>query len=264
MRSDFQTGVSRTIVITGASRGLGAALARAYAGPEVLLGLTARQSPLLVEAAEDCEQRGACVRHAHIDVEDALATRQFLHAIDAERPIDLVIVNAGRFSGNRAGGALEPLESALGQIRTNLAGAIITADAAVEIMRKRQQGRIAFVLSLAALYPLADAPAYSASKAGLAAYALALREMLRPHGIWVSLIYPGHIATDQTRRHVGKLPLIMTANRAAQTIKRALDQGRDNIYLPRRMHWLVRAGSLLPPRLSHLANRPFRFHVDDG
>jgi len=253
----------RTIVITGASRGLGAALAREYARPGCLLGLTAQRSDLLGEVARECEVLDARVHHALVDAADLEGTREFLQAVDREQAIDLVIVNAGRFSGNRAQGVSEPLGSMLDQIRSNLQGAIVTAECAIEIMKPRQRGHIVLILSLAALFPLADAPAYSASKAGLAAYGSAMRELLAPHGIRVSLVYPGHIATQQTMQHVGKLPLLMTSQRAARIIKSGLERGRDTIHFPRLLRWLIQASALLPEQLRHRVNRPFRFHVNE-
>ncbi|MFM9846395.1 MAG: SDR family NAD(P)-dependent oxidoreductase [Hyphomicrobiaceae bacterium] len=251
----------RSIVITGASRGLGAALATSYAGPGRVLGLTAFGSPLLSDVARTCEERGAQVRHAWIDAASAQDMRTFIRAVDAERAVDLVIVNAGRFSGNPAPGTLQPLQDGLDLLRSNLVGAITTVEAAVDVMRPRRRGHIVLIVSLAALYPQADAPIYTASKAGLAAYGEAMREWLAGDGIRVSLVFPGHIATDQTERQVGRLPLMLSAAAATRRIKAGLDRGRDTIVFPRRLYWMVRAGNLLPAPLRYRTNRPFRFHV---
>jgi short-subunit dehydrogenase len=251
----------KSIVITGASRGLGAALAAAYAGPGRVLGLTAFNAPSLADVVRACEGQGAAVRHAWVDAASAQDMRAFLRSIDSECPLDLVIVNAGRFSGNPAAGALPPLQEGLDLLRSNLVGAISTVQAAVEVMRPRRRGHIVLIVSLAAFYPQADAPVYSASKAGLASYGEAMRELLVDDGIRVSLVFPGHIATDQTRRQIGRLPLILSASEAARIIKAGLDRGRDTIIFPRRLYWMIRAGNLLPARLRYWTNRPFRFHV---
>ena len=251
----------KSIVITGASRGLGAALAAAYAEPGRVLGLTAFNAPSLADVARACEGQGATVRHAWVDAASAQDMRAFLRTIDSERPLDLVIVNAGRFSGNPTAGTLQPLQEGLDLLRSNLVGAISTVQAAVEVMRPRRRGHIVLIVSLAAFYPQADAPVYSASKAGLASYGEAMRELLADDGIRVSLVFPGHIATDQTRRQIGRLPLILSASEAARIIKAGLDRGRDTIIFPRRLYWMIRAGNLLPARLRYWTNRPFRFHV---
>jgi short-subunit dehydrogenase len=252
-----------TILITGASRGLGRALALEYAAGGRVLGLAGRRADLLGDVARECEERGARVFAAAFDVAEPAATRAWMERVHRERPIDLLIVNAGCFHGNGACGALEPLDSALRQVRTNLVGAITTVDAAVPLMRARRRGQIAIIVSLAALQPLADAPAYSASKAGLAGYGEALRELLGPEGIRVTLVYPGHIHTQQTAHHVGRLPMIITPERAAGRIRRGLARGRGSIVFPLPLAWLIHAGRLMPWRLRALLGRPLRFHVDD-
>lgn len=67
--------------------------------------------------------------------------------------------------------------------------------------------------------------------------------------------------TNQTERQVGRLPLMISAAVAARLIKTGLDRGRGTIVFPRRLHWMIRAGNLLPARLRYRTNRPFRFHV---
>src|SRR5262249_55725826 len=151
------------------TRGLGRALALEYAGPGRILGLAGRNAGLLSEIATECEARGAEVRQGIFDLEDEHATRAWISAQDEKSPVDLLIVNAGQFGGVGPSGALEPLDDALRQVRVNLLGAMTTIDAALMGMRRRCRGHIAIVTSLAALQPLADAPTYSASKAGLAA-----------------------------------------------------------------------------------------------
>ena len=184
-----------------------------------------------------------------------------MQAFDAENPIDLLIVNAGVFTGNGAAGALETIDEVAWMLRTNLEGAANTVAAALPAMRARRSGRIAIVGSLAALQPLADAPAYSASKAGLMSYGEALREWLMPDNVAVSLIYPGHINTAQVAHHVGALPLMVSAEKAASSIKRGLDRGRSFIAFPRQLLWLIRAGRLVPWRLRAKLGSSMRFHV---
>jgi len=253
-----------TVLITGASRGLGRALALAYAAPGRRLALLARNPDLLSYTARLCEMRGAEVLRRPCDVTDAAALAAFVAAVEAGGAIDLAIANAGEFWGNGAGGALEPLERARAQLRVNLEGAVLTVNAVLARMRERKAGQIALISSLAALTPLADAPAYSASKAGLAAYGIALRAMLAPEGITVSIVYPGHIDTDQTDVHRGALPLLMLPDEAAQRIATGLARRRGSIAFPRRLLWLIRLGSLIPWRLRARLEAPLRFHVSES
>ncbi len=252
----------RSLVISGASAGLGRALALQYAIPERTLGLLGRDKARLEAVAAACRDRGANVTTGAFDLLDAGVTGAWMGDFDATHPIDLLIVNAGVFTGHGADRAMETNEETVAMLRTNLESATTTIAAALPMLRARRHGRIAIVGSLAALQPLADAPAYSASKAGLMSYGEALREWLAPDGVAVTLIYPGHIETDQVAHHVGALPLLISAPAAAERIKRGLDRGRSFIAFPLALLWLIRAGRLLPWRLRAKFGAGMRFHVD--
>ena len=231
----------RTVVITGASAGLGEALALLYAAEGRTLGLLGRNCDRLALVAARCRERGAEARVGSLDVTGPEALGRWIGSFDAAHPIDLLIVNAGAFTGNGPAGAAETVDEIAWLLRTNLEGATNTI--------------------AAALQPLADAPAYSASKAGLMSYGEALREWLLPDNVAVTLIYPGHIKTAQVAHHVGALPLMVSAETAARRIKRGLDAGRSFIAFPRRLLWLIRAGRLLPWPLRAWFGRTMRFHV---
>jgi short-subunit dehydrogenase len=250
-----------SIVITGASAGLGEALAMLYAGPDRTLGLLGRNSQRLEAVATRCRDKGSRVVMGTLDVREPEALARWMQAFDREHPIDLLIVNAGAFTGNGPHGAVESIDEITWILRTNLEGATHTVAAALPMMRARRKGRIALIGSLAALQPLADAPAYSASKAGLMSYGEALREWLLADNVAVSLVYPGHIQTAQVAHHVGALPLIVSAEEAARTIKAGLDRGRSFIAFPRALLWLIRLGRLAPWHVRALFGKGFRFHV---
>jgi short-subunit dehydrogenase len=253
---------AQSVVISGASAGLGKALALQYAIPERSLGLLGRDKARLAEVAEACRDRGADVTTGAFDVLDSVATGSWMRAYDAAHPIDLLIVNAGAFTGHGANRLMETDDEIMTMLRTNLESATTTISAALPMLRQRRRGRIAIIGSLAALQPLADAPAYSASKAGLMSYGEALREWLIPDRVAVTLIYPGHIDTNQVARHVGALPMLISAKRAAAQIKSGLDRGRAFIAFPLTLLWLIRAGRLLPWRLRAALGSSMRFHVD--
>lgn len=250
-----------TVVITGASAGLGAALAKTYAASGVRLYLIGRSEPRLSYIADQCRQSGAAVEILVTDVRDYEKISKAFTDWAQVKPIDLVIVNAGVFDGHGPDGQMESVADIEAQIQVNLLGLICTVNAALPDMRRRKSGTIALVGSLAALQPLADAPGYSASKAGAMAYGEALREYLLPEGVRVAMIYPGHIATAQVQDHVGDLPLLLSPEQAASIIKRGLDRGRTSIAFPWQLLWLIRLGRLVHWRLRAIFGRGFRFHV---
>jgi short-subunit dehydrogenase len=204
---------------------------------------------------------GAKVACRVVDVRDRDAVAAWIEQIEQKMPLDLMIVNAGTFSGRTEAGAFESLAQGQTQIEVNLIGAMNTLYLAAERMKLRRQGRIALVSSLAAILPLADAPGYSASKAGLSAFGKALREDLKPHGVGVSVIHPGHIRTDQTIRHQGKVRLALSPEDAAGRIVRGLASNRAEIAFPIAASIWVHLVSMLPWRLRAWLNRSDRFTV---
>ena len=251
----------QVVVITGASAGLGAALAKAYAAPGRKLTLIARDQTRLDDVATACRASDATVETVTADVTDATAIATVIARIDAKTPIDLIIANAGVFTGHGPDRAMESAQDISWMNRVNLEGVTNTIQPVLPGMRARKSGHIAIIGSLAALQPLPDAPGYSASKAAAMAYGEALREYLIPDGITVSLVYPGHINTAQVSHHVGALPNMLTPQQAASIIKRRLDQKRTFIAFPWQLLALIRAGRAIPWQLRALAGKDFRFHV---
>jgi short-subunit dehydrogenase len=251
------------VLITGASRGLGAALAVEYAEAGAVLALTGRDEAALAGVAARCRELGATVVTGVVDLSDHARLAAWVAEVDGRYPIALLIANAGIFEGRRESEPHEALERAITVLRTNLETAIASVDAVLPAMRRRGRGQIALISSLAAVHPLADAPAYSASKAGLAAYGEALAEAVAEAGIGVSVVLAGHIATRQARMQVGALPMLMPAAAAARLIRRRLTRRSGRIAFPRALLLLVRLNAVLPRRLRHALGRSFRFHVLD-
>src|SRR5215470_15407353 len=152
----------RHILITGASSGIGEALAQYYAGPETRLALGGRSLLRLKQVAAACRSRGATVAPKVIDVTDRSMMRDWIRAADAETPLDLVVANAGIGVDEGFGRGSESLARPI--FAVNLDGVLNTAYPAMERMVGRGRGQIAFMSSLAGYRGLPDAPAYSASK----------------------------------------------------------------------------------------------------
>ncbi|NNM73576.1 SDR family NAD(P)-dependent oxidoreductase [Enterovirga aerilata] len=247
----------RSVLITGASRGIGAALARAYAAPGVTLGLLARDETALQAAAETCRRAGAAAVPIPADIRDRNGMRERLLAFDAEHPVDLAIANAGMQLPTGDDAATE--RATYGEIEVNLLGALNSVLPLIPPMRARGAGQIAFVSSLAGLAPLPDSPGYSASKAALIAYGLATRERLREAGIKVSIACPGYVVTDMGDRYKGWRPLSMSAERAAEHILRGLERDRPIIAFPRSLALLARLSMLVPEPVRRPFMGGFRF-----
>lgn len=253
-----------TVAITGASSGLGAALAESYAQPGAHLFFCARNAMRLENVAEICRNKGAVVDVALVDLRQPVEIKAWVDGIENQRSVDLMIVNAGLFGGRTHPDDMEPAEVTVALVETNLTGAILCATAAARHMRMRHAGRIALVSSLAAKLPSPDAPSYSASKAGLTVFGAALREDLAVHGVKVSVIHPGHIETAQTDQQQGLVPHVITPRQAADHIRIQLEHGAGIIDFPTVPRLWVRAMAVLPWWLRARLNRAHRFTVTNG
>jgi short-subunit dehydrogenase len=251
----------RVVVITGASSGLGAALAVAYAGPQVALGLVARRRERLAATEAACRAAGARVESAAIDVADADALGAWLGEFDRAYPVELLIANAGTSGGPDPDSAGEPAATTLRQIEVNLIGAVNTIAPLAPRLCARGRGRIAAIASVAALRGLPYSPGYCASKAGLRAYAEALRPRLARHGIGVTVVCPGFFASPMTDRWDGPTPFLLSGERAARRIKRGIDRGRARVDFPLPLVMGMRFCDLAPAPVGDAILRGFRFRI---
>lgn len=236
------------ILITGASSGLGAALAIAYSHDDAVIAITGRNAQRLEEVATSCRARGAHVMTGAIDVRDAGALKDFITAFDDAYPIDLAIANAGVSA--TTSGADSELERERAVFDINVNGVINTVHPLIERMSARGAGQIAIMSSLASFRHLPTAPAYSASKAAVRVYGEALRAQLKPRGITVSVICPGWVETPLTEKNTFKMPFIMPLEAAVQRIIRALSCGKGRIAFPKRLYFPFYFLTILSPRVT--------------
>jgi short-subunit dehydrogenase len=251
----------KSILITGASSGLGGALARAYARPGVTLGLIGRTQEKLDKVAEACRTSGAEVRAATIDVADAEALGVWIEDFERAFPVDLVIANAGTSGGPAPGAATEGLMLATRQVRTNLLGVMNTVEPLLPSFLARGGGQIAIVSSVASYRGLPYSPGYSASKAGVRAYGEALRALLQPRGIRVSVVVPGFFDSPMTDRFHGDKPFMVSLERASAIVRRGLDRGQRRIVFPRLLAIGLQAADLIPAWLGDRILRGVHFHI---
>jgi short-subunit dehydrogenase len=242
---DYTTPVS--ILITGATGGIGKALALAYAGPARTLVLHGRDPVRLDALREACEQRGARVTTLLADMANVADTQRWMESLGAAcaaAAVDLVIVNAGVTNAPGSDGEMwADIEQV---IDINVRAAMATISAVVPHLRARGHGQIALVSSLSAYVGLPVTPAYCASKAALKAYGESLRGWLGPQGIAVNVILPGFIDTAMSARFPAAKPFLLTADDAAQRIKSGLARNRARISFPQPLTFGMWFLSVLP------------------
>ena len=240
--------IPTAVLITGASSGIGEALAREYAAPGQFLALSGRDKGRLKNVAMACRSFGAEVEAKIVDVMDRAATRRWIKNIDAGHPLDLVIANAGISSGS--GGRGETETQARDIFSVNLAGVLNTVWPAITPMRERGQGQIAIISSIAAFRGLPGAPAYSASKAAVKTSGAALRGWLAPDGVKVSVVCPGFVRTRMTEKNIYPMPFIIDAGKAAGIIRKGLERDKARIGFPWPMYGISWFLGALPPAIT--------------
>jgi len=238
----------RTVVITGASSGIGRSLALEYAAPGVVIGLLGRDAGRLDEVAAACRARGAEAVTWVIDVRDRAALAGWLADFDRLHPIDLLVANAGVLV-RMPGGEVEPADDAYGLMQVNVLGVLNTIQPMIPKMRERRRGQLALVASVAAFTPLPHSPSYSASKAAVLNYGLSQRAVLAAHGIRVSVICCGFVETPMIADIKDPKPFNMTSEKAAERIRRGLEQDRAVIMFPLFFALMSRLDGLLPDRV---------------
>lgn len=232
-----------SVVITGASSGLGAALARRYAGNGARVGLIARRGTELEQLLR--EFPGHCATHV-ADVRNSDAMREAAGILINHHGLpDIVIANAGISVGTRT--ELPEDEQAFRDIfDINVIGMVNTFQPYIAAMRKRGHGVLVGIASVAGYRGLPGATAYSASKAAAIAYLEGLRVELRGSGITVITICPGYIATAMTAGNPYRMPFIISAETAAEKIVAIIASRKTFAVLPWQMAIVARLMHVLP------------------
>ncbi|MDA8229870.1 MAG: SDR family NAD(P)-dependent oxidoreductase [Magnetospirillum sp.] len=242
-----------SVLITGASSGIGEALARAYSRPGATLFLSGRDEARLETVAAACRDLGARVESMAIDVADREAMAAWVTAADARAPLDLVVANAGISAGSGMLG--ESGDQVRAILATNIDGVVNTVLPALPGMQARGRGQIAIMSSLASFRGMPGAPAYCASKAAVRVWGEGLRGWLAPSGIHVSVICPGFVTTRMTADNRFPMPFLMDGGRAARIVIRSLARNRGRIAFPFVMLALVRLFAALPDALADRISR---------
>jgi short-subunit dehydrogenase len=242
----------KTILITGASSGIGAALARAHATAGVTLLLWGRDQVRLDEAAGACRMLGAQCVVDIVDVRDIAAMTARLIARDGETPIDLAIFNAGLGGTAPDDAAAEDPQSVQAMAEVNFVAPLVGANVMADAMARRGRGQIVLVGSISESFPLPMAPTYAATKAGLAMFAEALFIRMRKRRVVVTLVSPGFIDTPMSRKVTEPKPFLMQADPAARIIARRIARGDHRIVVPWQFAVIRGFARLLPRAMLRL------------
>ena len=231
------------VVITGASGGLGAAIARRYAAAGATLGLIARRAQELDRFAATCA--GTCATHA-ADVRDSAAMRAAAADFTSQHGVpDIVIANAGVSIGTLTE-APEGEQAFRDVFDINVIGMVNTFQPYIAPMRSRGGGVLVGIASVAGYRGLPGSGAYSASKAAAISYLESLRVDLRGSGITVITLCPGYIVTAMTDKNSYRMPFIMTADEAANKIAAIIEKRKTYAVIPWQMAVVARLMHVLP------------------
>ncbi|MGF1591631.1 MAG: SDR family NAD(P)-dependent oxidoreductase [Kiloniellaceae bacterium] len=245
--------MSGAVWITGASSGLGAALAGRMSRAGRTVATSARRGEALAERAAADPGPGSLHPFA-LDIADAAAVTAGVAAIErALGPIGQAVLNAGTHR------PVDPralkVEDFRALVELNLMGTVNCLAAVLPAMLARRRGRIAVVASVAGYRGLPTAAAYGMTKAGLVNMAEALRVELAPLGIVVQVVNPGFVRTPLTDRNQFPMPFLMEPEAAAEAFFRGLQSDRFEIAFPRRFVLIMKLLRCLPAPLAFAVTR---------
>ena len=236
----------KRVFITGASSGIGAALAREYASQGAMLGLVARRGEVLAALVAELPHPEHHAVYA-LDVTDHAALRAAAQDFIARAGgADIIIANAGVSHGTLTEYP-EDQQVFDAILSTNVSATVATFSPFIETM-KTQSGerRLVGIASVAGVRGLPGAGAYSASKAAVVCYCESLRLELKPYGIDVVTIAPGYIATPMTQKNAYPMPFLMPADRFAAKAARAIAAGTSYCVIPWQMGVVAKVLRMLP------------------
>lgn len=251
--------MSQTVLVTGASSGIGEALALSYAKEGATLGLIGRDQARLQAVAERCRRAGAReVQIGAIDVRAHKELSAWVSDFDRRFPIGVTIVSAGIAGGAALAGDFEAESASREIFEINVLGVVNTVHAVLPGMLQRGFGQIAVISSLAGLVRLPDLPSYSASKAAILNYGLSLRDALNHRGVRVSVVCPGYVDTAMGRQLHGYKAFVVAPDKAARAIRRGLARNRRLVAFPFLLAAATRLSAFLPAWMIRRVTPAFR------
>ncbi len=237
--------MQQRILITGASQGIGRALAIFYAERGGYVLLAARNEKALSELSSELQAKGHSCDYTVCDVASMDAMQAAVNfMVNKAGGIDIAILNAGVGGHHRFD--VSNSESVKTIFAVNIFGLIHGFDAIVPVMMKQGYGKIAGVSSLADARGFPGSGPYCASKAAATHLLEAARLELKAYGIDVITIRPGFVRTNMTAKNTFHMPLLMDPPRSADIIARGIDKGKKRIYFPMPMAVVSGIAKALP------------------
>lgn len=256
----------KTILITGASSGIGEATARLFARRGFRVALSARRLERLEAIAEEIRAAGGEAFPVQADVSQIEAVAAMVHqTLEHFGQIDVLFNNAG-FGKLGWLETLDPAKDIYGQINSNLTGMIVCTRMVLPHMMHRREGHIINMASLAGLVGTPTYTVYAASKFGVRGFSQALRREVRVWGLHVSTIFPGGVMTEfgeksgAARRKTGiSTPrwLRLTADQVAEAVFGLVKRPRAILVVPWLMRYSVWLNNLFPGLVDRIIEKRF-------
>jgi short-subunit dehydrogenase len=241
----------KNILITGASSGIGAELAKSYSKEKVRLLLLARSEERLQKIANICIKNGSEVKIVICDICSADIKVQ-IEKICASYKIDLLILSAGVSDGILNN--LKEFDKIQKIFDTNLIATINIMMPILYQMIENKNGTIGIISSLASMFPLSCAASYSSSKAAIKIFGESLRCYAKNYNVTISVIVPGFIDTPMTKKNNFYMPCKMSVEKATSIIISGLEKGQGLIVFPKIIYFILKLTNFLPYKIIDFIN----------
>lgn len=236
----------KVVLLTGASSGIGEALAVELAKRGAILGLLARREILLRDLVAKCERKGAAAREFPCDITDETCVADAAQRLRNEfGKIDILIANAGIGGNSKNAKDIKPSDFRR-VVDTNLIGAVNSVSAVLPQMLEQGSGQLVAISSLAGFRGLPRSAAYCASKAAMTAYFESVRLDVQQQGVSVTIIQPGFIKTPLTSGRAAKMPFLMELEESLPYFLRAIEKKKKFAAFPWQLATFVRVGRIFP------------------
>ena len=235
------------ILITGASSGLGAELARQYVNPENELILLARREERLCALRSELFEKCKSVEVIVADLSDFKTLQDKIQTITT---LDMLILNAGvSLESSRNREDIPTIAAFENLYRVNVLANHAILEVLLPLFKAQKSGKIVFISSLASLFSMPSSEIYSSSKRAINAYAEGIRYQYKAYGIKVLTILPGFIESEMTVDKDMKMPFIYPTQEGVAKIKNAIDKGKEYYAFPKKIYFFIKLVNLLPMRV---------------